>query len=331
MISSYLDSLSAELRVPRRVRERILAEARDHVHAAVAARLESGVAAADAERGAVEAFGDPRELAARFHEELASSSSRRASVWTTALVGAFMLALAILAPRGGFPAALVSWVGAQLAGVAAVLGLAPRLRYRSAVTFPVDRLADLYRANGLAVTCVGLVSAAQGAHGLASGEPALVTVSAALLAASLAAGRFVTQAIARARIVPATAGRPEDDVLDDLQAVLAQAAGVVEERAPRLASAAARIGREALRMRDESPALARWLDLRRSPWRFCVLFAGACGVALALQHGFADGGLSFRVDNAGKALLAALVIASIEVTAVVACFAAFGRFLGIRR
>ena len=51
----------------------ILAEARDHLHTAVAARLEGGVAAADAESEAVESFGDPRELAARFHEELASS------------------------------------------------------------------------------------------------------------------------------------------------------------------------------------------------------------------------------------------------------------------
>lgn len=331
MISSYLDSLSAELRVPGRVRARILAEARDHLHAAVAARLESGVAAADAEREALEAFGDPRELAARFHEELASTSSRRASAWTAVLVGAFMLALAVFAARGGFPAAPVSWLGAQLTGVAAVLGLARWLRYRSAVTFPVSRLVDLYRANGLAVACVGLVSATQGAHGLASGEPALVVASAALLAGSLAAGRIVMQAIARARVLPAAAARPEDDALDDLRAVLAQAAGVVEERAPLLASTATRLGREALRLRDESPALARWLDLRRSPWRFCVLFAGACGAALALQHGFADGGLSFRVENAGNALLAALVIASIEATAVIACFAAFGRFLGIRR
>ena len=331
MISGYLDALSAELRVPRRVRQRILAEARDHLHAAVAARIERGVAAADAEREAAEAFGDPRELAARFHEELASSSSRRASTWTVALCAVFMLAVAVSAPRGGFPVAVVSWVGAQLAAVAAVLGLARRLRYRSAATFPVDRLADLYRANGLAVTCVGLVSAVQGVNGLTSGEPALVIVSAALLAASLAAGRIVTQSVARARAVPAAAARPEDDALADLRAVLAEAAGAVEERAPLVASTAARLGREALRRRDESPALARWLDLRRSPWRFCALFAGACGAALALQHGLADGGLSLRVESAGKALLAALVIASVEAAAVVACFAAFGRFLGIRR
>ena len=53
--------------------------------------------------------------------------------------------------------------------------------------------------------------------------------------------------------------------------------------------------------------------------------------ALALQHGFVDGGLSIRFPSIGRALAAAAIIASIEAAAVVACFAAFGRFLRIRR
>jgi hypothetical protein len=333
MISRYLESLSAELRVPRRLRARILAEARDHLHTAVAARLERGVAAAEAESEAVEAFGDPRELAARFHQELASSSARGASARTALVMGAFVVALAAAAfgPADRFPFGLVIWIGAQLAVVAGVLGVARWLRYRSAGAVPAARLADLHRANGLAVVCVALVSVAEGGEGLVAGEPAVAIASAGMLAGALAAGHAVARAIARARALPALPAVPDEDALDDLWAVARQACDVAEKRAPLLASTAARLGREALRLRERSPALARWLDPRRSPWRFCLLFAGACGVALALQHGFADGGLSFRVENAGKALLAALVIASIEATAVIACFAAFGRFLGIRR
>src|SRR5919204_161623 len=109
MISSYLDALTAELRVPARVRARIVAEAADHLHEAVAA--------GQTEREAVEAFGDPREVAHRFHEQLASSSARRASAGTAALIGGFAVALAF-APAGGVPSGLVVLVGGQLAAVA---------------------------------------------------------------------------------------------------------------------------------------------------------------------------------------------------------------------
>lgn len=302
MISSYLDSLAAELRVSTRTRTRIVAEVRDH--------LEETVAAGQTEREAVEAFGDPRELAARFHEQLASSSARRASVRTALLMAVFIVGLA-LAPTDGFASGIVTWVGAQLAAVASALGLARWLRYRPAGVVPAARLADLYRANGLGVACVGLVGIAQ----LADGN----LVAGALMAAGSAlAGVAVARSISRARVV-ATATQPEEDALDDLHAVLVLA----EQRAPRFSSALRRAGRDALGV----PVVARWVNLRRSPWRFCLLFAAACGLGLALQHAVVEGGVS----NVGRGLLAGLIIASIEATAVVACFAAFGRFLGIRR
>ena len=53
------------------------------------------------------------------------------------------------------------------------------------------------------------------------------------------------------------------------------------QRVPRLSSAVRRAGREALSI----PVVARWFDVRRSPWRFCLFFAAVCGVGLAAQHG----------------------------------------------
>ena len=298
MITGYLQSLSAELRAPRRARTRILAEVGDHLHEAVAA--------GQTEREAVEAFGDPHELAARFHEQLASTSARRASVWTGLLVAAFVVGV-VFAPVGGFVSGIVTWVGAQLAVVAAALGLTRWLRYRPEGIVPANRLADLYRANGLVVACVGLVGVAQ----LADGH---LVAGAAMLVGSAAATIAVGRSIARARLLPAAA-QAEEDALDDLHALLVLA----EQRAPRLSSAVRRAGRGAVG--------ARWFDLRNSPWRFCLFFAAVCGVGLAAQHAVVDGGVS----NIGRGLLAGLIIASIEAAAVVACFAAFGRFLGIRR
>jgi hypothetical protein len=212
---------------------------------------------------------------------------------------------------GGFATGLVTWVGAQLAVVAAALGLARWLRSRPEGIVPANRLADLYRANGLVVACVGLVGVAQ----LADGH---LVAGAAMLAGSAAATVAVGRSISRARLL-AAAAQAEEDALDDLHALLVLA----EQRAPRLSSAVKRAGRDVVC----APLVARWFDLRHNPWRFCVLFAAICGLGLALQHAIVDGGVS----NIGRGLLAGLIIASIEAAAVVACFAAFGRFLGIRR
>lgn len=305
MIGRYLDSLSTELRVPARARARILAEVRDH--------LEESVAEGRSEREAVEAFGEPRALAASFHEQLASSSARRAGTRTAILMAAFLVACAaaVFGPANDFPYGVVVFIGAQLAVVAGGLGLARRLRYRGAV--PVDRLADIYRANGLAVACVGAVALAELVDGAVNGlSHVLVVGSAAIVVAAVAAGASVAHSIARARAVGLAGDGPSEDALDDLLAVVRLAPPVAE-----------RLARSDL---SHIPAWP-WLDLRGHPWRFCLVVAAACGVALAAQHGVAEGGATV----AWRPLAAALAIASIEACAVIACFAVFGRFLGIRR
>jgi hypothetical protein len=263
VIESYLSRLDAELRVPRRSRARILAEVRDH--------LEEG--------GAVEAFGDPAELAAQFHEQLASAGARRAGAHTALL----MVLLAAGLAAAAFPVGIVMFFAAQLAAVSGGLGFARWLRYRGGV--PPDRLADIYRANGLTVACVAAVAVAQ------SG-----VIGAVLFAASVATAISIARARARARVVPAQA--PTEDAVDDIAAILPL--GPVR----RLGSA-----------------------LRARPWLAAVGFAAACGLALALQHALVEGG----IELGWRQLLAALVIASIEATAVIVCFAAFGRMLGVRR
>jgi hypothetical protein len=131
-----------------------------------------------------------------------------------------------------------------------------------------------------------------------------------VLVAAAAAGVSVAGAIARARVVSGAV--PTDDALDDLRAV----AGLAPPAFTRLVDWALTL-----------VPTWRCLDLRRHPWRFCLLVAAACGVALAAWHGVAEGGVSV----AWRPLVAGLAIASIEASAVLACFAAFGRSLGIRR
>jgi HAAS domain-containing protein len=294
VISSYLDSLSAELRVPRRTRARILAETRDH--------LLEAVAAGQTEEEATNAFGDPRAVAARFHAQLASASARRASAQTVALMGAFVVAMTFAAfgSSNAFPFGVVAFIGAQLAAVAGAIGCVRWLRYRSGGLVPSARLADLYRANAVTVGAIAVVGVAELVNGLGSGRAGLAIGGGVILAAAVAVGLRVRAAAARARILPAVSR--SEDALDDLVAVVPQL-----------------------------EAVTKWIPIRRNPWQVCLLFAAVCGVALAGWHGVVEASGPATVSNLGRALLAGFAIASIEAAAVVACFAAFGRVLGIRR
>jgi HAAS len=286
MIGSYVDALSAELRVARRARDRIVAETRDH--------LVEAVAAGQTEEEAVAAFGEARQLAARFHEQLASSSARRAAGQTALLAIAFGIGVAAaFGSSNTFALGIVVFVGAQLAAVAGALALVRWLRYRSAPLVPSARLGDLYRTGFVVVGAVAVVGIAEMVNGLP-------IAGGVMLAAALVVGVRVRAAVARARVLPPAPST--EDVLDDVVAVLPQLEPV-----------------------------AKWVPLRRNPWRVCLLFAVACGVALAGWHGVVEAGGPVTFANFGRAMLAGIVIASIEAAAVIACFAAFARPLGIRR
>lgn len=323
-IERYLQALDAELEVPRRTRRRILAEARDHLEEA---------AADGAEAVAVASFGEPRDLAARFHEQVAGASASRASVRTAALMLAFLAAaaLAVRGRPGTFPFGLIVFLVGQVAIVAGAIGAARWLRYRREGAIPPGRLADAYRANGLAVACVAVAAAAELADALAHSWAAGYAIGAGVvLAISFVAGGSVLGAAARARAV-AAADAPAEDALADLLAVGRQALASAEGRVPALQHLAPVVERAARSAEERVPKLARWLDLRGSPWRFCAIFAAGCGLALAVGHGVTDGGGPASLENARRAVVAGLIIASIEATAVLLAFATFGRLLGIRR
>jgi hypothetical protein len=63
MIDDYLDELRARLRGPAAERDRILAEAQDHLRESVAAGVAAGLTEAAAQQAAIDAFGSVRAVA----------------------------------------------------------------------------------------------------------------------------------------------------------------------------------------------------------------------------------------------------------------------------
>jgi HAAS len=350
VIETYLAQLEHELDVPRRLRRRIVDEARDHLCELSARGRELGLGEEEAERQAVAGFGRADAVAREFHEQLASASAHRSSS-LTALVVVAMLALCALvlavpiSAHGTWaasgPYALIAWFGGQVAVVAGALAVARSLRYRAdGGAVPSERLADIYRPNAVALACAGAMVIAlaigAGAHvrSLHGGWAlTLVAGTAALGLLALAAAAAVTRSLARARPV---AVAPRGDAVDDMLALALLVPDLVERRSPRLAallrSAGLRTGAVTARVRARAPRLAGWLDLRAHPWCFCGLFATACGLAVGLGHVLTDGGgPSLTVAHLARSLLAVVVLAAIEGVGIAVAFLVLGRFLGIRR
>lgn len=336
MIEPYLAELGRRLELPARKRRRILDESRDHLLELTGRGRELGLPDAEAERRAIETFGEPRAIAREFHEQVASAGVQRLSGLTAALLVAFLALQAIvtLAPAGshadwassGGYGVLAFFLG-QVAAVAGVLGIARSLRYRPEGRVPLHGLGDIVRADAVALGCTWLVTLSLGAglvvHSGSIGDSgwgvALAAGVGATAALALATSFALVRSLAAARPLPEAA--PQSDALDDLQAV----ARLVPAERVHIAA-----GRGWQRLRDQAPGAASWLDLRGHPWRFCMLFAAACGLAVALAHALSEGGPP-PAAVLWKAALAALLIASIEGAAVVVSFLALGRFLGIRR
>ena len=165
MIETYLQELERGLDVPRRLRRRIVDEARDHLCELSARGQELGLREEEAERQAVAAFGPADTVAHDFHQQLASRSAHRSSTLTAVVVVALLglCCLALSVPSGAHgswaasgPYALIAWFGGQVALVAGALALARSLRYRAeGGAVPSDRLADIYRPNAVALACAG--------------------------------------------------------------------------------------------------------------------------------------------------------------------------------
>jgi hypothetical protein len=214
MIAAYLSELDRELRLPRRQRRRVLAEAADHLHEAAAAYVAEGMPADEAEWAAVAAFGPARPLARRFADELATLAVARAG-WTTAVAAIAFGLLCGLTARGG----PVAFFTVQVTFVAGLVTLIRLLRHHGDVSVPPAKLRLIQRGSALALGCAAV--------GLAAG-PSLAAgvVGAAVLVAAAA----VTAAQPRAVAARAFGEEPVEDLVDDVR-VLAARYGV---RLPRV-------------------------------------------------------------------------------------------------
>lgn len=285
MTERYLGELSVELdRVAIRGarRRRILAEVADHLR----------------ESGDPVRFGEPRLVAARFADELATNSARRAAFTSFVVLApagvAYVVVFGLIRSWPDITSArllplaigvaLTMVVAPQVSFAAGVLAVARAWRLRSETAASVADIRVLRRRCAVALVSAGAAFAAVAvyAYEYSSGLPGwwvtttFVVTGSALIAIGAAAIAFARNA----RVQPQAAGAG-GDVFDDLAPIV-----------------------------DRIP-----FRLRGRPWHLCLLVA--TGVAVAALFG---GGSDEGPRNA-----------VFEFFAVCAAFAGFGRFLGLRR
>lgn len=301
MIDELVDDLARELRalgVRGAAAQRVLAEARDH--------LEEAKRSGD---DPVRRFGDPREVARLVAVELAASGTRRTTFAAFAALAAagiaYVCALALVPAAGGWPditghriapfgpaLAIALVLLPQVAFVAGCLALLPILRLRGADAIPAAELR-LVRTRSLVALAAGIG-----------------TLGSLVLFAFDATGELASWWI---RSIPAVSAIVALPLVAVSTSVLR--AGGIESTVP---------GRAGDVFDDLAPLfrlpLARSLALPEHPWRFALLCAAAVGAAGFVGGWYAEG------DPASG-----LVRGLFEAVALVICFAALGRGLGLRR
>jgi hypothetical protein len=252
---TYLNRLSVELAavgIRGRLRDRILAEAADHLA-----------------EGEPSQFGDPGELARQFAEELATDRSRRAALGAFAALALAGLgvgaAFLVIASASGPPADVTSadWLPAGLVAVfgmlfwpqvalaAGVLALLRALRRRREPRLPAAEVALLLRRTrvALAAGALSLASLALQAieyrQALSSWYVLSATIGAGLLLLPLGGAAVLA---GRAAAVRSTAPGEAGDVFDDLP-----------------------------------------LSLPRRPWLLCAATAGCAALASLIGGGIEEG------------------------------------------
>jgi hypothetical protein len=277
-VTGYLDELGAELTrvgIRGRTRSRILTEASDHL--------------AD---GAPEQFGDPRELAQLFADELATSETTRAAYDAFAalgVVGACFAAAWIAVPAHGSPDILSAQVVPL--GIAAALAMLV--------------LPQVAFAAGLLALLRALRTGRQRAASAADLAVLGRRTQAALVAGAGAALAFSVYAVDyRAHLDPAYVAAV---AVGGVVLTVPLAAAAVRNR--RAAAVLSAVPGEAGDMFDDFP-----LRLPRRPWRLCLSLAAVAALVLLVAGGVDEG----------------LRNAVFEAVLIVACFAALGRRLGLR-
>ena len=301
MSERLLDELAAGLEehgVRGAAARRVLAEAQDHLD-------ESARAGADSAR----TFGDPREVARLVAAELATTGTRRAvlatfSALAVAGVG-YALALSLVRSAGGWQDVTGGRLGAagpllalalvllpQIAFVAGCLGLVGALRLGSSRVVRDAELRLLRRRSAVALGAGGGTVLALAAFAFDSSRE----LAAWWVWATLGACALSLVPLAGAAVAVARARRP-----------------------------AAEPGGSVTDVFDDLGPVFRWapirrLDLPEHPWRFALLCAGCILVLGTLGGWYAEG-------DPGSGL----VRGGFEAVALLICFAALGRTLGLRR
>lgn len=301
MIDRFLRELASELRavgVRNSAAKRVLAEARDHLEEAARAGGDP-----------VERFGDPMRFARQVATELGTARTCRATYVTfgaLAVAGiAFVVSVALVPAAGGWPdlvggrlvvvgptAALALLVLPQVAFVSGGLALVRALRLRTAREVRGEQLALLRRRSNAALVATGLTLLALATTAFVDGG-------------QLASWwRWSTIALCLALGPP-----------------LVAAAYTVSDSACPSVPAGGRAGDV---FDDLAPVLSRGplhrLDLPGHPWRFALLIAAGVGFAAFVLGWYAEG-------DPGSGFVRGVF----EATALLVCFAALGRPLGLRR
>lgn len=162
-MEAYVVALGRELRGPRRAKDDLLREARDHLTDATEAMVAGGRSELDAQRRAVAAFGSVDDVAPAYQAVLSSGSSRRIGlglfVVTAAQPVAWDLAVGSGEPDGRVGALL--GVGVQVVGIACLVA-APLLVLLGGIgvrRFGIRK--GLLRAGVLATLVLSLLIAGQ--------------------------------------------------------------------------------------------------------------------------------------------------------------------------
>jgi len=283
-VTEYLNALSAELGavgICGSRRRRIIAEAEDHLR----------------ESGDEARFGQPKAIAARFADELATNGARRTALFSLFALAPAGIGYALLfglnrsgpditsakTPPLGVAAALVIALAPQISLAAGLLAIALAWRLRATPVAPAAAISLLHRRAAVALgagaaTLSGIaVYAVEYSRGLPDWW---TTLAFAVIATAIVPVAVAAVALGSTARLRAQAEGPAGDVFDDL--------GPLLDRLP--------------------------VRLRGRPWRFCLLVAAAVAVAA-----FVGGGLDEGPRNAVA-----------EFGAICACFAVLGRFLGLR-
>ncbi|MDQ6805806.1 MAG: hypothetical protein M3065_12750 [Actinomycetota bacterium] len=343
LIDCYLDELDRELCLPRRLRRRIIAEAREHLRESI-----SQTAAPDAatQMLAIQAFGTPAEVATAFAREVAIGSTRRAARRGGVL---FVLSLALwdlctssfihVAPGwiNDGPGSALLWIIGQVGLVAGIVSLARARVARRTDTVDTARLR--YAVRGLLVLAVcSAITVSLAATGVAvaltgpatrHGQLLLAGLILACAAITIASSATVWQAHRRLGALehlPLTAtGR---EALSDVVSTVSDGLAWAGRRVPVAGSIVRGISS------SWAPAARRALspfDPHEHPWRYGCSIALLAGTAVPILDvvvlmitGQLDGPRMRDLAAIAPALMA------IETGLVISGYASLGRYLGLR-